>query len=42
MNIDLDKAIYNWIDFNRFLWNSISTWAINMEIIKKNPTKEDI
>lgn len=37
LNIDLDKVIYNLIDFNRSLGNSISTWAaIGTEIIKRD------
>ena len=40
LNIDFDKAIYNWIDFNSSIGNTISAWAIGMEIIKKDPKKK--
>ena len=40
LDIELDKAIYNWIDFNRSLGNPITSWAIDTEIIKKDPIKK--
>ena len=42
MDIELDKAIYNWIDLYRALGNPITSWAIDTEIIKYEPTKKDI
>lgn len=42
INIELEKTLYDWIDYNRSLGNPITIWSIGIEIIKRDPTKRDI
>ena len=42
INIELEKSLYDWIDYNRSLGNPITTWSIGIEIIKRDKTKRDI
>ena len=42
INFELEKSLYDWIDYNRSLGNQITTWSIGIEIIKRDPTKRDI
>lgn len=39
-NIELE--IYNWIEFSRSLGNSITTWSIGIELLKRHPEKKDL
>ena len=34
MDYEIEKEIYNWIDFNRSLGNAVTTWSIGVEYIK--------
>jgi len=38
----MKKSIYDWIDFNRSFGNAITTWAIGIEMIKRDPNLKDI
>ena len=34
MDYEIEKEIYNWIDFNHSLGNFLTTWSIGVEFIK--------
>ena len=40
LNVKLENEIYNWIIFNRSLGNAITTWALGIEFIKREPEKK--
>ena len=42
LNVKLENEIYNWIIFNRSLGNAITTWALGIEFIKRDPEKKNL
>jgi hypothetical protein len=37
-----ELEIYKWIEFNRSLGNSITTWSIGIEMLKRHPEKKQL
>ena len=37
IDYEVEKEIYNWIDFNRSLGNVVTTWSTGVEFIKRYP-----
>lgn len=42
MSYALEKEIYDWVTFNRSLGNPVTTWAIGIQMLKKEPSYKNV